>query len=184
VPHSILDRYPRAADNAFIIEVTTEKVEDLYNNFDRNAPFIKKDLDVELSEYLVNPVKDIGKEPFIVSFRFSQRADPEVISRLSESVHNYFDYMKQRETRALSQRLRTSLIFLITGLVILGLSIWINNLLNPDASVIQHVFAQGLTIAAWVSLWEALANFLIHWTPHQRMRKLYTRLINAPLCFE
>lgn len=182
--HPILDRYSRTEDNAIIIEVATEKVEDLYNNFDRNAPYIKKDLDDDLSEYLVNSVNEIGKEKFVVSFRFTQPADPELLTRLIDSVRNYFDYMKQRETRALSRRLRTSAIFLVAGLVILALSIAINERISGSDSVVLGVFAQGLTIAAWVSLWEALANFLIHWTPHQRMRRIYDRLIHAPLRFQ
>ncbi len=181
---SILERYSRSENNAIIIEVTTEKVEDLYNNFDRNAPYIIKDLDDELSEYLVNSVNEIGREKFVVKFRFAQTPDAELISRLTDSIRNYFGYMKLRETRALSHRLRNSVIFLLAGLVILTFSIIVNERIVTSDSVILGVFAQGLTIAAWVSLWEALANFLIHWAPHQRMRKVYDRLINAPLLFK
>ncbi len=46
---SILDRYSRTENGAIIIDVTTERVEDLYNDFDRNAPYVRKDLDDELT---------------------------------------------------------------------------------------------------------------------------------------
>ena len=67
--HPILDRYSRTEDGAIVIEVTTEKVEDLYNNFDRNAPYIKKDLDDELSEYLVQKrfVNGLDKPEVVMS---------------------------------------------------------------------------------------------------------------------
>jgi len=74
--------------------------------------------------------------------------------------------------------------FLLSGLLLLALSIAVNSqTLNPQ-SIIINVFAQGLTIAAWVSMWEALANFLIRWAPYQKTRKIYNRIIKADLIFE
>lgn len=181
---SILDRYSRTEDNAIIIDVTTEKVEDLYNNFDRNAPYIRKDLDDELSDYLVNSVSEIGREDFVIRFRFNQPADPEVISRLRDSILNYFEYKKLLQNRKLARMMRTSAIFLVAGLIILALSLALNEKTASSTSVFMNVIAQGLTIAAWVSLWEALANFLINWTPHLRMRKIHDRIIHASLIFD
>ena len=43
--------------------------------------------------------------------------------------------------------------------------------------------SQGLTIAAWVSLWEALAIFLVEWFPHRKNIALYRRLARARLVF-
>ena len=181
---SILDRYSRTANNAIIIEVTTDKVEDLYNNFDRSAPFIKKDLDDELTEYLVNAVGEIGNESFVILFRFALLPDPDLVVRLKDSIRNYFQYMKTLQTQKLAKMIRRSTIFLLSGLLLLALSIAVNSqTLNPQ-SIIINVFAQGLTIAAWVSMWEALANFLIRWAPYQKTRKIYNRIIKADLIFE
>jgi hypothetical protein len=44
--------------------------------------------------------------------------------------------------------------------------------------------SEGLTVAAWVSLWEALANFLIHWPPHNKELKVYDRLASAAVIFQ
>jgi hypothetical protein len=49
--------------------------------------------------------------------------------------------------------------------------------------VTANVFAEGLTVAAWVSLWEALAVLLIEWFPHRKNIVLYRRLANAELVF-
>ena len=48
--NSILDRYSRLDDKRIIIDVTANRVEDLYNNFDQNAPYIKKDLNTALAK--------------------------------------------------------------------------------------------------------------------------------------
>ena len=79
--------------------------------------------------------------------------------------------------------MRTSLIFFFIGIVILFVSIWVNEQLAKDATVLSKVFATGLTVAAWVSLWEALATFIINWTPYSRKIKLYERIANVPVHF-
>ena len=181
---AIVNRYPRTGDNALIIEVATSKVEDLYNNFDRHAPYILKDLDSELTDYLVNAVSEIGREKFVIHFSFDEPANPELISRVRVSVKNYFQYMKQLQKRELSRMLRTSAIFLLTGLVILFLSITSTREAIDSDSVVLHVLSEGLTVAAWVSLWQALANILINWMPHMRLWKIQDRIMHATLLFE
>ena len=79
--------------------------------------------------------------------------------------------------------MRTSLIFLVVGMVLLFLSILTNEELASDATVITKVFAGGLTVAAWVSLWEALATFLVNWPPFTRRIRLYERIAHAPVEF-
>ena len=83
----------------------------------------------------------------------------------------------------LTRTMRTSLLFLLMGIAILFLSVWVNQQLSDDVTVIKKVFAEGLTVAAWVSLWEALATFLVNWTPYSRQIRLFERISNAPVQF-
>jgi hypothetical protein len=39
-------------------------------------------------------------------------------------------------------------------------------------------------IAAWVSLWEALAMFLVNWAPHRRLIRMYERIAKADVRFQ
>jgi len=55
----------------------------------------------------------------------------------------------------------------VTGLVLLVLAILANRNLSLHKGVIAEVFARGLTIAAWISLWEALVNIFLEWQPHR-----------------
>tara|TARA_B110000305_G_C19449371_1_gene646869 strand:+ start:855 stop:1409 length:555 start_codon:yes stop_codon:yes gene_type:complete len=181
---SILGRYSRSENDVIVIDVAAEKIEDLYNNFDRNAPYIRKDLGEDLVDYLEEAVSEIGTEEFVIRFHFTSPAGLDVISRVQDSIENYFQYKKAREKRKLSIKIRTSTIYLLTGLVLLTLSIVFNRQTLSTDSVVIHVLAQGLTIAAWISLWEASANLLVHWTPHRRLMAIYERIARAPLTFQ
>ena len=81
------------------------------------------------------------------------------------------------------QMLQTSLILLLAGIAILTLSIWYNENFTAQASVINKVFLEGLTAAAWIALWESLATFLLNWALHQRQIKLLKRIAMATVLF-
>ena len=180
----ILDRYSRTGNDEIIIDVTTTQVQDLYNNFDHNAPYVKKDLNRELADYLVESAIEIGSEPFLIRFRFHEPADPEVLARVTDSVRNYFDYMAQLQSRKLARMLRTSSIYLLAGMVLLVLSIILNRQLPFTDSVVFQIFAEGMTIAAWVSLWEALANLLVQWAPLKRQLNIHQHISKAKVVFD
>lgn len=179
----ILERYLQDSDGRFVIDITAGKVGDLYTDFDKHAPYVKKDLDENLVNYIAEAVRDLGKAEFIIQFRFMTMPDDSLLERIRGSVYNYFLYLKEIELRELMRNIRISLIFLIVGLAILFLSVWINQQVTDQSSVVTRVFAEGLTIAAWVSLWEALATFLVNWTPYSRQIRMYDRIARAPIQF-
>ena len=63
------------------------------------------------------------------------------------------------------------------------MSVWVNREIQGSDSVFGRVFAEGLTVAAWVSLWEAVATLLINWAPHRRRIRLYELVAAAPVQF-
>jgi hypothetical protein len=179
----ILDRYSRSEDGKIIIDITADKVEYLYNDFDKHTPYIRKELDQGLVDYLIDCVKEIGKEEFLIKFRFMEPVDSDLQLRIQDSIHNYFLYLKELEIGEMQQMLRTSLILLLAGIAILTLSIWYNEHFTIQASVINKVFSEGLTVAAWIALWESLATFLLNWAPHQRQIRLLKRIAMATVLF-
>lgn len=179
----ILDRYLRMDDDKVIIDITADKIEYLYNDFDKHTPYIKKELDQDLVDYLVDCVREIGNEAFLIKFGLTQSVDNDLQSRVQTSIHNYFLYLKELEIREMKQMLRTVLILLLAGIAILTLSIWYNEHFTAQGSVINKVFSEGLTVAAWIALWESLATFLINWAPHQRRIRLFIRIAGAEVLF-
>lgn len=63
---SILERYRRDSAGQLVVDIAAEKVGDLYDDFDKHAPFVKKELDYDLVEYLIDSVRELGRELFSV----------------------------------------------------------------------------------------------------------------------
>ncbi len=119
----ILDRYSRTDEGLVIIDIAANRVEELYSDYDNTAHFLKKDLEPDLVEYLVESAREIGKEPFGIRFSFASPVDEESTSRVCQSISTYFTYLGHRETRELKQMFRTSVILLLVGLAILTLAV-------------------------------------------------------------
>lgn len=178
-----MSRYERDAEGNIVLDVTATRVEDLYNNFDKSAPYIRRDLDQDLADYLIGCARELNRVPFSIRFTLAHPPDEPRLSRVRRSLNTYFLYLAETEIQKILQMFRRSAILFAIGLGILSTSVWVNRLLGVERSVTANVFAQGLTVAAWVSLWEALAIFLIEWFPHRKNVVLYRRLAHARLVF-
>jgi len=176
---SLLSRYERDDEGSIIIDVSAPRVEDLYNDFDKSAPYTRRDLDQDFADYLIGCARELGRAPFIIRFTLTNPPDEQRLSRIRRSLNTYFEYLAGNEIQKILQMFRRSTILFIIGLGILFASVSVNRMLGVERSVTANVFAEGLTVAAWVSLWEALAVFLIEWFPHRRNVVLYRRLAHA-----
>ena len=179
----ILDRYTRTDDGQFIIDITAGKIEYLYNDFDKHAPYVRKELDQDLVDYIIESAKEIGEENLLIQFRVNEQVDAELADRIKTSIKNYFLYLKELEILELNQMRRRALIFFFIGIFIMMISVWVNDLAMIRESAIGRVLAEGLTVAAWVSLWESVAIPLISWMPHRRQIRQYQQIADAPVQF-
>ncbi len=186
MPKRIVDRYEHTADGLVIVDVAARRVEDLYEDFDKTAPYHKKDLDEDLVYYLTECAREIGRVDFVIRFMFECFPSEEFRLRVRTSVHKFFIYQRELELGAMNKMLRTAATLLTIGIIILGLSLWVNHLFTVDGtpSFFKTVFAEGLTIVAWVSVWEALATFLLNWPQHLFLIKLYRKIAEAPVQFQ
>lgn len=180
---AIRDRYSRDAHGDVLIEVSADCVADLYNCFDRHAPYIRRDLEGEFVQYLIDCAGELEGEPFRVNIILAQPADSSGLSRVIQSMYVYFQYLAEKERQTITGMIRKSLLLAGVGLMVLSLAVWINQWLGIERSVVANVFGEGLTIVAWVSLWEALSTFLVEWFPRRKKVALYGRLSKAPLSF-
>jgi hypothetical protein len=182
---SILDRYETTPDGKVVIDVFAPRVEDLYENFDKTAPYHKKDLDEDLAYYLTECAREIGRVEFVIRFSIGTLTAEDLRKRVRTSIRTFFLYQRELELASMKKMLRTSLMLFMIGIVVLGLSVWVNYLVLPGSGNLffGKLFAEGLTIAAWVSLWESLATFLIYWMPHQQQIGLCWRIANAQVLF-
>jgi len=179
----IISRYEFTEKNEVIIDASVRSVEDLYNNFDRTAVYMKKDLDQEFVDYVTDCVGEIGKRSFVIRISLSTMPDKTVMDRVRRSVRTYFLYLQETERRQLRAMLRRSLVLFVIGLALLAPAIAASRRFSSSEGVLAEVFAQGLTVAAWVSLWEAIANLFIEWYPRRQQIKRYDHVTRAPVMF-
>lgn len=179
----VISRYERNANGDILIDVTADKMEDLFNHFDRSAPYIQRDMDQDLVNYIIDSALELGEEPFTICFTLTHLPDEAELSNIRRSVNSFFISLAEIERNKFRQMIRKSLVFFCIGIGILFISVWVNQKLGSDRTVVADVFAEGLTVAAWVSLWEALATFLIKWFPYRTNIILYQRLATIKSVF-
>jgi len=180
---TILERYPQLSDGRYVIDINSGKPGDLYNDFDKFAPYVRKELDQDLVDYITDSARELAKVNYLIQFRLLEPADDELQARIAKSINSYFLYLRSFEIDELWRTMRISLVFLVVGIGLLFLSVWVNSAITPTSSVVSKVFAEGLTVAAWVAMWEALATFLVNWAPISRKIALYKRIANTPVLF-
>mgnify|MGYP006301655465 CR=1 FL=1 len=161
-----LSRYQRDPEGRLLLDVAADRTEDLYNNFDR-----------------IHSVRELGREPFALRFTIDRAPNEDQRSRIARSTKNFFLYLTDVQRHKVRQLVRRSLVLLVAGVALLFVSVWANTRVGPESSVAAEVVAQGLTVAAWVALWEAIAIFLIDWLPHVGDISLYQRIADAPVVF-
>lgn len=137
----ILERYARAEDGRVVIDIAAGRIADLYDDWDKHAPYLKKELDQGLVDYIIDSVREIGSEPFLIQVSLAAPMDSSAVCRVQTSLHNYFLYLRELEARDLRRLTRTSLILFVVGVAILTASVWINSRPSVRDVVLGSVIA-------------------------------------------
>jgi len=181
---SIIDRYEMNDSRQVVVDVSVRSVEDLFDRFDRCAPYMKKDLDPQFVDYLIGCAQELGRHDFSIRINLTTPATAENKQRVQQSIRNYLHYLQHVTVRELKAMFRRSLALFGLGLGLLTLAINTGQQLAHDGNVPGQILTEGVTVAAWVSLWQALANLLIGWQPHRRELIVYRRIMAAPVQFQ
>lgn len=177
---NILDRYDKTIENEIIIKISTNRFENLYDNFDMSSSFLKKDLSQQLVDYVIESISEISNEKFIIKFYFKEKIEQENIVHLKKSFDSYFNYLEELEKNKMREQVKNSFIFMLIGILFITLSI----LLEVNQQLTYRIISEGLMVAGWVSMWEAMATILIKWLPLSKKLKLFKRIVNSKIEFE
>jgi len=175
----VLSRYERSPEGLYYLDVAAGTISDLYNSYDKSAPFVRRDLDQDLVTYLIECCRELRSVPFEIRLTLVDGANEESINRISQSIASYFAYLIEKERQDMSRGYRRSLVLVIVGLAILFGSVILRRAIASGVSVLSSVFSEGLSILAWVSIWEASALFILDLIPFRRRIRTYTKLSAA-----
>ncbi|MDA3799895.1 MAG: hypothetical protein PF692_12530 [Kiritimatiellae bacterium] len=179
---TVLNRYEKTKDGDIVIDITAPRAEDLYNDFDKSAPYIRRDLDSDFVDYLIECARELKREPFILRLTIEQPPNDDKQSRIRRSMNSYFMYLAESKHHQVMLMFRRSAILFSIGLAVLFISVSNFDFMSIE-SVVANMISEGITVVAWVALWEAFAVFLIEWFPLRRKIALYRRIANAKVTF-
>ncbi|AFZ34708.1 hypothetical protein Sta7437_1135 [Stanieria cyanosphaera PCC 7437] len=172
-----LKSYYNSEGKTYLVEVKLSSISQLFNSFDP-SPFIEKDLDDEVENYIVQSVREFSiNTPLKLIFYLPPEKQDEAKQILPEAIHHYFDYRKQNSEKELRTILRQGRTSLIIGLVFLFTCISTTEFTNWLASgPLTHIFQEGLVIIGWVAMWRPIEIFLYDWWSIKNNQKLYDKL--------
>jgi hypothetical protein len=79
----------------------------------------------------------------------------------------------------LKEQVKNSSIFIIIGFVFVALAL----ILSDSEKFFIKLLSEGVMVAGWVSLWEAMATILIKWLPLKNKLKILNKISNAKIKF-
>lgn len=160
---------------AFILNVQLEDYRDAYSNWDF-SPFINRDLDDDLSEYLLECSYEIpNKYKLVMNFHIRNHIYDE--SREEKSIigmHNFFKYQIKRINNYRLRVIKDIFTFLAIGSVLLLAGFYSSGYSEP--SIIYELVSEGLYIGGWVMLWEVFSAWFFDLKKASNKRKQYKRL--------
>jgi len=153
----VLSRYESHSSRRLAIDVSVGKIEELFEDFDSAASYVKKDLDQDFVDYLIESVREIHSKDFVIRINLPVQVNEKHRERLQRSIKNYFGYLEFLEQRKLRKMLWRSFLLFCLGMFLLIISITLKGNMRHLSGMMQELIIEGLTVAAWVSLWSAFA---------------------------
>ena len=181
----ILDRYDITSDNRFIIDVKIPGPDEVFEKYDENAFFYKKDLNNRFETYLLDCVNEIGlKNRFIIRIGLpeDQAKETDEVDILY-SFKQYFKYciaICQKEVRKISLRMLLHLGLAISTLLLLMV---FNATITVAESGFFSLVTSGLPAAIWVLLLTGFSRFLFRLMSQRSEIKMYRSLKDARVDF-
>lgn len=139
--------------SAFILDVQLEDYRDAYSTWDF-SPFTNRDLDEDLTEYLLECSYEIPlKHKLVINFHMLNQSKDETREKRSIiGMHNYFNYQLRRMNNAKMRVARDIITFLVIGSILLVTGFYLDEIITT--SLLASVVSEGLFIGGWVMLWE------------------------------
>ncbi len=180
----IFSRYESFSDSRLAIDVSVGKIAELFEDFDSAASYIKKDLDQDFVDYLIESVQEIGRNDFVIRINLPEHVQEKHRERVRKSMKSYFQYLELLEWRKLRKMLSKSLLLFGLGMFLLTVSIILQGSTELLSDMMQDLIIEGLTVAAWVSLWSSFAILIFEFTGTIADIRIYRRIAGREVIFK
>jgi hypothetical protein len=180
----IFSRYESHSSKRLAIDVSVGRVEELFEDFDSAASYVKKDLDQDFVDYLIESVREIGSYDFVIRINLPMHVQERHRKRVRKSIKSYFRYLEILKQRQLRKMLWKSFLLFGLGMILLSCSILFMKNMGQEVSVAQELLGQGLTVAAWVSLWQSFANLIFGLAGIIGDIRVYRRIASREVVFK
>ncbi len=166
------------------IELRIEAVDQLFSSLDP-FPFRNRDLDKDAEEFIVDWARELKDKtpPAIVIHLPREAHGGAAVADVPEAIRRYFRYRGEVIGSDLKQLFRVGRRSLLIGLLMLGLCLTLQRLLQmwaPPTDAARFL-QEGLVILGWVANWKPMEIFLFDWWPLAERRALYRRLGQADI---
>jgi len=180
----IFSRYESHSSRRLAIDVSVGRIEELFEDFDSAASYVKKDLDQDLVDYLIESVREIGSYDFVIRIHLPVPVLEKHRKRVRKSIKSYFRYLELLEQRKLKKVLWRSLLLFFLGMFLLAISMSVKGNVEHLSGVMRELATEGLTIAAWVSLWSAFAGLIFELAGIVVNIKTFRRIASREVVFK
>ncbi len=166
----------------FIIDVHLEDYRDAYSDWDF-SPFINRDLDDDLTEYLLECSYEIPmKYKLIIDFHIIDVEKNDVREEKSIiGMYNYFNYQLRKLRNRKIRVARDMLTFLFIGSILLLAGFYFDEFFKT--SILLSVLSEGLFIGGWVMLWEMFSAWFFDLKKVKNMYKHFDRLNKSEIVY-
>jgi len=181
---SILDKlysYDKK-NNAYVIEVSLDKYEDIYNEWDP-TPFKKRDIEPEFVDYLLDSSYDIpfkynlDIKLYLPQNKYDERKEKNVKSALK----SYFNYMLDRNKKHLFDTIARCARSFVIALILLSFCYIVNS--SRRGNDLSSVLVEGVGILGWVAMWNVGEEILFKGINKISKRRAIKRLSDAKVEF-
>ncbi len=175
-------RYKRSKGKC-LIEVRVKTPHQLFDARDP-APFRERDLDDDFVEYVVSSAREFSlSSPLKLVIHVVEKELGEFSREMiRDSIYGYFVYKVDLQRSELKSFIKRAQIFLLIGLVTLGLCIGVaQNISVPSPPGALGILREGVVIFGWVSIWKPIELVLFDWYPLYEKLRFYKKLIGTEI---
>jgi len=178
-PHT---RYARTDEGKLIIDIAISKYNELYDDWDNTASYLKKDLDADLVDYLYECFDEVKKKEFQIKISVPTR-NYKKQEKVKKSIKTYFEYMAEKEKTKLKNNMRMTFSYFLLGITCIVMSSILRNNTNSE-SLVYEVLIEGMIIIGWVTLWQVTVGILSEWNSIYKEIKIYNKIAATEVIFE